>query len=535
MDMTGERRIPASRQMVWDALNDPEVLKASIPGCKTLEKTSDTDMKATAAIKIGPISAQFTGKVQLLDLDPPNGYRIAGEGQGGVAGFANGGATVKLTEDGAFTVLSYEVKAQVGGKIAQLGARLIDATAKQMADQFFDRFSAQVAGPEPVVANSGPAGVIAAVAEPVAAAFAPEPAPTVTPVIAAAPSRGAGHAPPGPAAALHQHLRPDPAQALWLPNRVLDRCGDLLLHLRADLRKLRLLIPASVDATAALLATQGYVADRGLATTVHFALAMGRPLFLEGEPGTGKTEIAKVLAAGLGRRLVRLQCYDGMDLAAAAYEWDRARQFLAIRLAEATGATASVAQDIYARAYLQPRPLLAAIDPDLPPAVLLIDELDRADEPFEAFLLELLADFQITIPEYGTIRAATPPVVVLTSNRTREVHDAIRRRCLYQWVDYPDAIRERAILATRLPGLPARLAAQVVAFVQHLRQAELFKLPGVAETIDWANALSHMNQTELTPQAVDDTLGVLVKYQDDIARVRGDMAARLVGAVQDAA
>jgi MoxR-like ATPase len=295
------------------------------------------------------------------------------------------------------------------------------------------------------------------------------------------------------------------------------------------------LIPATVDDTAALLAAQGYVADRGLATTIHLALVMGRPLFLEGEPGTGKTEIAKVLAAGLGRRLVRLQCYDGMDLSAAAYEWDRARQLLAIRLAEATGATASVAADIYARDYLQARPLLSAIDPDLPPAVLLIDELDRADEPFEAFLLELLADFQLTVPEYGTIRAVTPPVVVLTSNRTREVHDAIRRRCLYQWVDYPDAARERAILAARLPGLPNRLAAQVVAFVQQLRQADLFKLPGVAETIDWANALTFMNQSELTPEAVDASLGVLVKYQDDIARVRGDTAARLVGAVRDAA
>ena len=295
------------------------------------------------------------------------------------------------------------------------------------------------------------------------------------------------------------------------------------------------LLPATVDATAALLRDQGYVADRALATTVHLALAMARPLFLEGEPGTGKTEIARVLAAGLGRRLVRLQCYDGMDLSAAAYEWDRARQLLAIRLAEAQGNTAAMARDIYAREYLQARPLLSAIDPDLPPAVLLIDELDRADEPFEAFLLELLADFQITVPEFGTIRAATPPVVVLTSNRTREVHDAIRRRCLYQWVDYPDAERERAILRARAPGLPERLSAQVVAFVQQLRGAELFKLPGVAETIDWSRALAHMNRVELTPEAVDATLGVLLKYQDDIARVRGATAAAMVAGVKDAA
>ena len=290
------------------------------------------------------------------------------------------------------------------------------------------------------------------------------------------------------------------------------------------------MIPDSVDATLALLAEQGYVADRGLATTVYLALAMARPLFLEGEPGTGKTEIARVLAAGLGRRLVRLQCYDGMDLSAAAYEWDRARQLLAIRLAEATGALASVGQDIYSRSYLQARPLLSAIDPDLPPAVLLIDELDRADEPFEAFLLELLADFQLTIPEYGTVHAATPPVVVVTSNRTREVHDAIRRRCLYQWVDYPDASRERAILAARAPGLPERLSAQVVAFVQEIREADLFKLPGVAETIDWSRALAHMNSTELTPDAVDATLGVLLKYQDDLARVRGETANAMVQA-----
>jgi MoxR-like ATPase len=290
-------------------------------------------------------------------------------------------------------------------------------------------------------------------------------------------------------------------------------------------------LPASVDETARLLADQGYIADRALATTIHLALAMRRPLFLEGEPGTGKTEIAKVLAAGLGRRLVRLQCYDGMDLAAAAYEWDHARQLMAIRLAEAAGQTDrdALARDIYTREFLAARPLFSAIDPDLPPAVLLIDELDRADEPFEAFLLELLADFQITVPEYGTVRAKVAPVVVLTSNRTREVHDAIRRRCLYQWVDYPDATRERAILAAKAPEVPAALAAQVVAFVQRLRGEELFKLPGVAETIDWANALRALDQTELTPGVVDETLGALLKYQDDIAKVRGAEAARLLG------
>jgi MoxR-like ATPase len=296
-------------------------------------------------------------------------------------------------------------------------------------------------------------------------------------------------------------------------------------------------LPASVSETAALLADQGYIADRELATTVHLALSMQRPLLLEGEPGTGKTEIAKVLAAGLGRRLVRLQCYDGMDLSAAAYEWDHARQLMAIRLAEAGGDTNrdALAQDIYARSFLQARPLLSAIDPDLPPAVLLIDELDRADEPFEAFLLELLADFQITIPEYGTVKAKTVPVVVLTSNRTREVHDAIRRRCLYHWVDYPDAPRERAILAAKAPGVPEALSAQVVAFVQRLRGADLFKLPGVAESIDWANALTYLNQHELTPQAADETLGVLLKYQDDIARIKGAETARLIGEVNEAA
>lgn len=293
-------------------------------------------------------------------------------------------------------------------------------------------------------------------------------------------------------------------------------------------------LPATVSDTAKLLADQGYIADRDLATTVHLALSMQRPLFLEGEPGTGKTEIAKVLATGLGRRLVRLQCYDGMDIAAAAYEWDHARQLMAIRLAEAAGQTdrGELARDIYTREFLLARPLLAAIDPDLPPSVLLIDELDRADEPFEAFLLELLADFQITVPEFGTVTARTLPVVVLTSNRTREVHDAIRRRCLYHWVDYPDAARERAILTAKAPGVPQALAAQVVAFVQKLRTEDLFKLPGVAETIDWAQALTYLNQKELAPAAVDETLGVLLKYQDDIAKLRGAETARLVSEVQ---
>ena len=289
-------------------------------------------------------------------------------------------------------------------------------------------------------------------------------------------------------------------------------------------------VPATVADTGRLLADHGYIADLDLTTTVHLALAMQRPLLLEGEPGTGKTEIAKVLAAGLGRRLIRLQCYDGMDLSAAAYEWDHARQLMAIRMAEAAGQRdrQELSRDIYAKEYLLARPLLLAVDPDLPPSVLLIDELDRADEPFEAFLLELLADFQISVPEYGTVRAKTRPVVVLTSNRTREVHDAIRRRCLYHWVDYPDAARERAILDAKVPGVPGLLAAQVVDFVQRLREEDLFKLPGVAETIDWAQALTYLNKTELSAGDVDETLGVLLKYQDDIAKIRGAEAARLM-------
>jgi len=289
-------------------------------------------------------------------------------------------------------------------------------------------------------------------------------------------------------------------------------------------------LPRSVEETAALLARGDYVADRALATAVHLALAMHRPLFLEGEAGVGKTEIAKVLAATLGRRLVRLQCYDGLDLASALYDWNYPRQLLEIRLAEAAGTRdkEAIAQGVFDRRFLIARPLLQAITPEGGPAVLLIDELDRADEPFEAFLLELLADFQVTIPELGTIRAETPPVVILTSNRTREIHDALRRRCLYHWVDFPDAARERAILRLKAPAAPERLSHQVVAFVQRLRKMDLFKTPGVAETIDWCGALAHLDATELDPARVDETLGVLLKYQDDIARIRGAEAAALV-------
>ena len=296
-----------------------------------------------------------------------------------------------------------------------------------------------------------------------------------------------------------------------------------------------------VEQTRQLLLSQDYVADSQLATVVHLALRLQRPLFLEGEPGTGKTEIARTLAAALGRPLIRLQCYEGLDLAGAAYEWNYARQMMEIRLADGGSAATPATRDglaarLFGERFLIKRALLQAIDPAQPvPPVLLIDELDRADEPFEAFLLEVLSDWQITIPEFGTVRAVQPPVVVLTSNRTREIHDAVKRRCLYHWVGFPDAQREAEILARRVPGAPQALAQQVVAFVQQLRSLELYKLPGVAETIEWTRALMELGAVVLDPVVVQNTLGLLLKYQDDIARVQGDEVMRLLQRVEQQA
>jgi MoxR-like ATPase len=289
--------------------------------------------------------------------------------------------------------------------------------------------------------------------------------------------------------------------------------------------------PASIDDTLALLRAGDYVAERSLATAVFLALRMRRPLFLEGEAGVGKTEIAKVLAATLRRSLIRLQCYEGLDIASAVYEWNYPRQMVEIRLAEAAGGASreALAQDLFSERFLIRRPLLQALSgPIGAPPVLLIDELDRTDEPFEAYLLEVLSDFQVTIPEIGTIRAVEPPIVVMTSNRTREIHDAVKRRCLYHWVDYPSAERELEILARKVPDAPQRLSREVVAFVQRLRGMDLFKAPGVAETIDWSRALVELDQMALDADVVDNTLGALLKYQDDIARVRGSEAARIL-------
>jgi MoxR-like ATPase len=294
-------------------------------------------------------------------------------------------------------------------------------------------------------------------------------------------------------------------------------------------------LPDSIDATVALLAGADYLADRSLATVLFLALKMGRPLFLEGEAGVGKTEIGKVLSATLGRRLIRLQCYEGLDVAAAVYEWNYADQMIAIRLAEAEGSIdrERLSHDVFSERFLIKRPLLQALEPDPDGApVLLIDEIDRTDEAFEAFLLEVLADFQVTVPEMGTVKAAHPPIVVITSNRTREIHDALKRRCLYHWVGYPSAERELAIVRAKVPGIAERLSQEAVRVVQALRKEDLFKAPGVAETLDWASALTELNVVTLDPATMSDTLGVLLKYQDDIARIEGSKAKELLDQVR---
>jgi len=294
-------------------------------------------------------------------------------------------------------------------------------------------------------------------------------------------------------------------------------------------------VPQSIDDTQNLLREADYLADRSLATVLFLALRMGRPIFLEGEAGVGKTEIAKVLATTLGRHLIRLQCYEGLDVSAAVYEWNYAEQMIAIRLAEAEGNIDRdrLSHDVFSDRFLIKRPLLQALEPDTAGApVLLIDELDRTDEAFEAFLLEVLADFQVTIPEMGTVKAAHPPIVVITSNRTREIHDALKRRCLYHWVDYPSAERELEIVRTKVPGIGKKLSQEIVHFVQALRRQDLFKAPGVAETLDWASALTELDAVALDPATVSDTLGVLLKYQDDIARLQGGAAKELIEQVR---
>jgi len=293
-------------------------------------------------------------------------------------------------------------------------------------------------------------------------------------------------------------------------------------------------LPDSIEGCLSLLRRGDYVGDRSLATTLFLALKMGRPLFLEGEVGVGKTEIAKVLAQVLDRSMVRLQCYEGLDVASAVYEWNYQRQMIEIRLAEAQGVTNrdGLGHDIFSERFLIKRPLLRALESDKRgPPVLLIDELDRSDEPFEAYLLELLGDFQVTIPELGTVRANEPPIVIITSNRTREIHDALKRRCFYFWLDYPDAVREREILAIKAPGVGERLSAQVVAFVHELREVDLFKRPGIAESIDWAKSLHTLDQLELDQENVGSTLGILLKYQDDITRIRGSEAAEILARI----
>ena len=293
--------------------------------------------------------------------------------------------------------------------------------------------------------------------------------------------------------------------------------------------------PASIEQTQALLEQANYVADRALSTTLYLALKMQRPLFLEGEAGVEKTEIAKVLSQTLDRRLVRLQCYEGLDIGSAVYEWNYSRQMLEIRLAEAAGSVdkAGLARDVFSEEFLIERPLLQALRSDDRGApVLLIDELDRTDEPFEAFLLELLSENQISIPEIGTVRATEPPLVIITSNRTREIHDALKRRCLYHWVDFPAAERELEIVQRKMPGIDQQLSQLLVNFVQRLRQEDLFKLPGIAETLDWADALVQLDQVALDPTTIDGTLGTLLKYQDDIAKIRGSEAARILEEVK---